>query len=155
LTWQVHPKKTPFTFDGHDTAFSCWKDGGHDCRKPDPVGAAEALLDVFSDKWGKILYYSAFRRLSRHPQPMAQFSKSRRASANRRPRTTACGLRPWPPKCLVARLGLWKLCPGPGVSAVIRIYKELDLIKKCWPSMEPATMSYCSEEKIKCLIVRF
>jgi hypothetical protein len=95
------PKKNPFTFDGHDTAFSCWKDGGHDCRKPDPVGAAEALLNFFSAKWTKILDFFGFWRVSRHPHPRAQFSKSRQASANRGP---AYGLRP-PPS------GLW-MPPG-------------------------------------------
>ena len=41
------PKNQMFTFDSHYTAFSLGKCGGNDCRKPDPVGAAEALVDFF------------------------------------------------------------------------------------------------------------
>ena len=44
----VPPQKNQmFTFDSHYTAFSLGKCGGNDCRKPDPVGAAEALVDFF------------------------------------------------------------------------------------------------------------
>ena len=44
------PKNQMFTFDSHYTAFSLGKCGGNDCRKPDPVGAAVALLDFFPAK---------------------------------------------------------------------------------------------------------
>ena len=130
-------KRPPFTFDGHDTAFSCWKDGGHDCRKPDPVGVAEALLDFFSLKNEGKHYFFALGRVSRHPHPRARFSKSpprprQIKGPELRPAASTLGLwnASWP------GLWLWKLCPGPGVSAVQQMCGGVSdgrwLTKKWW-----------------------
>ena len=59
-----------FTFDSHYTAFSLRKCGGNDCRKPDPVGAAEALVDFFSDILSEDTLFFRFGRAN--PTPPAQ-----------------------------------------------------------------------------------
>jgi hypothetical protein len=69
------------------------------------VGVPGGLLNFFSEKRPKLVIL-AFWRVSRHPQPRAQFSKSDdQESADLRPAA-------WP------GLRLVKLGPGPGVSAV-------------------------------------
>ena len=145
LTKFFTPKKTPVHLRWSWHWFSLTENFWTWLSETRSRGGARRAAQFFSSEKRPKLEIFAFWRDSRHPQTRAQFSKSRRASANRRPRPTACGLHPGPPKCLVARLGLWKLCPGPGVSAVVRISKELDLIKN--------VDLLCS--RLQCLIVRF
>ena len=86
-------------------------------------GGGGSAAQFFSEKWGKIPYFFAFWRVSRHPQPRAPFSKSpprprQIKGPELRPAASTLGLwnASWP------GLWLWKLCPGPGVSAGQQMY---------------------------------
>ena len=77
-------------------------------------GGGSAARFFFPEKWGKTLF---FRFGARKPTPPPQgpiFQVSAQASANQRPRTTACGLHPGPLKCLVAWALTLKIVPWAG-----------------------------------------
>jgi hypothetical protein len=112
----VPKKKTKlFTFDSHYTAFSACENAVEmTVGNPMPGGTRKRCSIFFLKNEGKH-YFFALGRVSLHPQPRARFSKSPpAASANQRPRTTACGLHPVPLKCLVAWALTLKIVPWAG-----------------------------------------
>jgi hypothetical protein len=116
--WQIFTKNVHLRWSWHCLfLLKRWWTWLSETRSRGGGGSAGRLF--FSDKRRKTLYFFAFWCVSRHPHPRAQcFQVSAQASANQRPRTTACGLHPGPLKCLVAWALTLKIVPwGGGVGS--------------------------------------
>ena len=127
-------------------------------------GGGSAGRFFFSENLTKMLNFFGFWRVSRHPHPRAQFSKSpprprQIKGPELRPAASTLGLwnASWP------GLWLWKLCPGAGVSAVQQMCGGVSdgrwLTKKWWSigfivRFKFVCMYTCIVE-IKCLKILF
>ena len=131
---------------------------------PIPWGRRKRWSIFFSENLTKMLNFFGFWRVSRHPHPRAQFSKSpprprQIKGPELRPAASTLGLwnASWP------GLWLWKLCPGAGVSAVQQMCGGVSdgrwLTKKWWSigfivRFKFVCMYTCIVE-IKCLKILF